>query len=391
MKKINFFQKATLALTGLVAATFLSTALVSAIPYDDARTAASPVPAYNVFTGVPAPDGNESDFLRARVPVNGNDSDATTQYSDPLSTTCTPGQKIQMKVYVHNGASQDGNNGGTGPSVMHGATVKVAIPGNEATTFAPSATLSASNAATVTDGLTINCNGQKVGLKYIAGSASQYSKGSGVVALSDNIVTTGASIRSEQTPGDVYGCWDERVYVVLSVQVQAPTPPPPAPVVKATCDMFRIETADDRTIRVSQFKYTATNATFKNVVLNWDAGKTNDSSAAITDAAKVVGTTHKYNADGTYVVTATVYFSTAANPNLASSVENCTQQVTFKAKTPPVVTTTPEVPATPVTPVALARPTTLVNTGAGSMIAIFGLTSIVAAGSYRWMLGRRLV
>ena len=398
MNQLTIFRKVTLAVSGLVVATVFSTAVAAAIPYDGAQTNASPVPTYNVFTGVPS-QGNESDFLRARVPVNGSDSDATTQYTDPLTTTCTPGQKIQMKVYVHNGASKDGNNAGSGPSVIHGAAVKVSIPAAEATSFNPAATLSGSNAATITDGVSINCNGQKVSLKYIPGSASQYSTGSGVVALSDSIVTSGVSLRSQQKPGDVWGCWNERVYVVLSVQVQAPTPPPtptpqPKPVT-ATCDLFKIETSDDRTVKVSNFKYTATNATYKNTIINWDAGtgKSNDSTAAITDATQVIGQTHQYGADGTYAITATVHFSTADNPDLAAGTANCQETVTFNPNMPPVVitTVTTTTPATPETPVVVAQPTALVNTGAGSVATMFAIVSLVGTVAYRYYLSRRLV
>ena len=133
MNKLNIFQKATLGLSGLVAALFLTAGVVSAIPYNGDQTVASPVPAFNVFTGVPAPTGNESDFLRARVPVNATDS--TTQYVDPLSTTCKDGEEIQLRVYVHNGASAAANNNGSGPSVAHGTKVKVTIPGTRSRNF----------------------------------------------------------------------------------------------------------------------------------------------------------------------------------------------------------------------------------------------------------------
>ncbi|MDL2341830.1 MAG: hypothetical protein QFB87_01995 [Patescibacteria group bacterium] len=384
MKASTFFKKASLAVSGLVAGLLLSTAVVGAIPYDGAQTNASPVPAFNVFTGVPS-YGDESDFLRARVPANGNLHDGSTPYTDPIATTCTDKQFLQLRVYVHNGASKDGNNNGAGPSVIHGAKVKVTLPTDEATSFTPSATLSASNAATVNDSATINCNGQKVKLHYVAGSASQFSDGTNTAsALDDSIVTTGAPIQSQATPGDVWGCWEQRVYVILTVQVEVAPPTLP---VTATCDLFKIETADDRTVKVSAFKYTATNATYKNTVINWDAGKTNDSTAAITDATKVVGQTHQYSADGTYLITATVHFSTADNADLAASTENCQQQVVFTTKKPPVVTTTTtETPATPV----VAKPTALVNTGAGSVMALFGATTVLAATAYRWFLGRRL-
>ena len=136
-------KKALLSLAVLLAGGIaITTAVAQAIPYDGANTVNSPVPAFNVFTGVPSV-GTESDFLRARVPTAPS-GDTATAYVDPLNATCVPGQRIQMRVYVHNGASVAGNQNGAGPSVAHGTKVKVSVPGNQATSFAPSATISLS-------------------------------------------------------------------------------------------------------------------------------------------------------------------------------------------------------------------------------------------------------
>lgn len=232
MNKLNIFKKITIGITAIVAGVLISGGVTvqAAIPYTGDDTVSSPTPAFNVFTGVPAPWGDESDFLRARVPVNGQDSDATTQYVDPLAASCANGQKIQMRVYVHNGASVTGNQNGTGPSVAHDTKVRVDLKNATAqSVFAPNATISSSNAGVVNDGLTINCNGKTVKLNYLKGSASSFSLGTGVVPLDDAIVTTGVPIRSQSVPGDVWGCWNDRVYVVLSVQVEELPPPPITP------------------------------------------------------------------------------------------------------------------------------------------------------------------
>lgn len=387
MNSLNFFKKVSLVLATVAAGLVASTAAVSAIPYDDARTQSSPTPAFNVFTGVPS-TGNEADFLRAR-----ETKVSTASYVDPLNATCKNGEKIQMRVYIHNGASVEGNNNGTGPSVAKDVKVKVAVPTTAATNFTPSATISASNAPSVNDTATINCNDKKVKLNYVAGSAAQSSIGTGRVALGDEIVSSGVSVRSQATPGSVYGCWDERVYVILTVQVeevvepvQVPKPAEvPKPAVVATCDMFAITPGDNRSIRVTAFKYTATNATFKNAVINWDAGKTNVSTAAITDDKKVIGQSYSYKADGTYQVNVTVKFATEGNKEQVAGVENCQQQVTFTAQTAPVVGP----PAAPTAPVA--QPTTLIAAGAGSMIATFAATAVAGTVIYRMYLNRRLV
>ena len=374
MNTRNLFKNVTLVLATIATGLVATTAAVSAIPYDAARTNASPVPAFNVFTGVPDGVGDESDFLRAR-----ETKVATAPYVDPLSATCKDGEKIQMRVYIHNGASTQGNNNGNGPSVAKDVRVKVDLPAAAAATFSPTATISASNAVTVNDNTTINCNGKKVKLNYVAGSAAQSSKGTGRVALGDEIVTNGVAIRGQATAGSVYGCWDETVYVVLTVVVEEIVEPvvEQKPVV-ATCDMFRITAGDNRTIRVSDFKYTATNATYKNTILNWDAGKTNVSTTAITDPTKVVGQTYQYAANGTYLVTATVRFTnTVDNKEIVASTANCQQKVTFTDQDQPVVT--------PVTPV------TLVAAGAGSTIALFAAVAIAGTVLYHLYSNRRIV
>lgn len=66
--------------------------------------------------------------------------------------------------------------------------------------------------------------------------------------------------------------------------------------------------------------------------------------------------------------------------------------VQFQAKvncpTPPV--TPPTTPTTPATPAAPGQPTTLVNTGAGSIAAIFAAAMAAGVAAYRVVLGRRL-
>jgi hypothetical protein len=380
MNKHNTFKKVSLGLVSLLAAATIAGGSASAIPYNGDDTVAAPVPAFNVFTGVPDA-GNESDFLRARVPTGTNDN--TTQYVDPLDAgACTNGQKIQLHVYVHNGASADGNDNGNGPSVAHGTTVKVNLPTGEASSFNPSAVISSTNAGSVSDGATINCNGKTVALKYVAGSASQVANGTGTIGLSDSIVTSGASIKSESAgrDGDVWGCWNERVYVVLTVQVVAT--PPAIPVV-ATCDMFNITPGDNRTVTVNNFKYSASsNVSIRNVVVDWGD---NSTKFTTTDASKVNGQSHTFAKDGSYVVNAIITFITPTGDVQAGGAGNgsaCYASVKFNGKQPPIVT--------PPTPGTTAKPTTLVNTGAGSVAGLFAATTVAGAAAYRKMLARRL-
>lgn len=143
-----------------------------------------------------------------------------------------------------------------------------------------------------------------------------------------------------------------------------------------TCDAFDIVAGENRNIRVTKFEYTAKDATFVNAVINWDVNKSNEKSAAITDATKVVGQTHQYTADGTYLVSVTVTFTQNGQTVTATGVQ-CQKQVAF--------TTAPPVVTPPVKPAA-----TLVNTGAGSTAAMFAAVTALAAGVYHWSLRRRL-
>ncbi len=80
---------------------------------------------------------------------------------------------------------------------------------------------------------------------------------------------------------------------------------------------------------------------------------------------------------------------TAGGVNVGDLKGSTSEFVQFKAKvncpTPPV---TP--PTTPATPAAPGQPTTLVNTGAGSIAAIFAAAMAAGVAAYRVVLGRRL-
>jgi hypothetical protein len=294
------------------------------IPYDGANTPASPVPAFNVFTGVPTV-GNEADFFRSRMPVSSGD--ATTPYIDPLNANCVAGQKIQFRVYVHNGADKNGNNNGTGPSVAHGTNVKVTLPTAAADGFTTSARISSTNAGTVNDTATINCAGKTVKLKYVTGSASQYSIGTGVVGLSDDIIGSGVAISSRGVAGDVWGCWDERVYVVFTVEVEEVTPPAPV----YTCDLLTVTYLSNRKYRF-EVTYTANNgAVLKSTSVNYG----DNSSAGTTLSSE-----HLYVADGTYNTSATLVF-TVNNSDKTVTSDNCKKQVIVKGNECP---TKPGVP-----------------------------------------------
>jgi hypothetical protein len=393
MKTSSIFKKVAVTLTSIAAVTMFSTVAVSAIAYQGDQTVASPVPAFNVFTGVPAPVGNENDFLRGRTLVNNNPMDATTQYGDSTNASCDNGQVLQLRVYVHNGASQYSNDNGNGASVAHGTKVKVAIPGTEATNFTSNATISATNAASVSDTASINCGTKKVKLSYIAGSASQYSIGSGVVQLSDSIVTDGVAIQSEKVAGDVWGCWNERVYVVLSVKVNEVKPPvvtPPAPVLACTIDSNKfIFDKTKRSVDVT-ITPTATNATVTGYSINWG----DSTPVATTQTANHVYASSVKTATVTASFTATYTDANGKTITQTVSGENCAKAISFDSTPPPVIppVTPPVTPPTTTTTTTSppSTPAALPNTGAGNIAALFGAAAVIGTLGYRFILGRRL-
>jgi uncharacterized repeat protein (TIGR01451 family) len=132
-----------------------------------------------------------------------------------------------------------------------------------------------------------------------------------------------------------------------------------------TCDMFHVVAGDNRTVKVDQFKTTATNgATFKDVTISWG-----DSSTALT-TNNAVGQTHQYAADGTYNIVATARFTVNGQDKTATSAL-CAQKVSFEGETP-------------------VAPPALPNTGAGETIGLFAGVSVAGAIAHR-LWARRFV
>lgn len=217
--KIKKLTSAALA-AGLVSA-FALAATASAIPYSGTTTPGLNYPAFNVYTGTPSV-GDESDFLRGK-------EEASTGYINDVNSACTNGTRYTVRVYVHNAADQNKNDGGNGPSVAKNSQVKVNLPASTtASSFSLSSVVSASNATAVSDSMTINCGGKTVALSYVSGSAKQFTVPGGTQALNDSIVAGGAPIGTQSPNGDVWGCWDQRVWVTLTLEVKdvvVPTTP----------------------------------------------------------------------------------------------------------------------------------------------------------------------
>lgn len=325
--------------------------IVHAIPYQGDDTPPSPVPAFNVYTGVPS-EGNESDFFKGKV------AGSTAPSVNDVQSTCEDGQRFQLRVYVHNGASQYENDNGNGPSVAKDTKVKVALPGNEASSFTPEATISASNAASVSDTMTITCtDGRTVSLKYVTGTAEQYSPLSGVQAVSDSIVTTGAPVGTMSPNGDLWGCWDQRVWVRLVVEVEEVIPPVDE---NAKCEATNVQVYDNRRVQAM------VQAVVENVeILGY---RINFGDGTVVNEQKAE---HTYEKNGTYKITGEVRVRYENGDEKWITSDDCMAELTFKPGQP--------------TP----TPTTIPDTGIGSLAGIFAAVSAAGTGAYQVVTRRK--
>lgn len=317
----NKMKALFVSLAVIVLALFIGflTARSSAIPYEGEATQPSPVPAFNVYTGVPDV-GNESEFFYGKV--DGSTADSVKD----VRANCETGTRFALRIYVHNGASQHNNGDGNGPSVAKDTKVKVVVPGSEASSFVPEATISASNASSISDTLTITCtNGKKVTMKYVAGTAQQYNPLSGVQAVSDSIVTSGAPIGTFSPNGDLWGCWDQRVWVRLIVEVTEV----PKVFVPAVCDALLYTLLASNQVRIDDVRYTLNDATLNNITLSYGDGTTET-----VTAGQFPRQPHTYAQEGTYTLRATLNTTFRGQPSSVTS-ENCEKKIKIEKKLSP--------------------------------------------------------
>lgn len=321
MKTISILKKASIiAVATVMMSVTALTASVSAIPYTSTHPGLDR-PAFNLYTGVPG-EGDETDFLRGKEETNSGSSTTNVQ------SACDNGTRYTLRVYVHNIANQTLNNGGSGPGVARDTKVRVALPTqNTASNFNMSSVISASNATTVSDGMTITCaNGKKVKLSYVSGSAKQFTGHTGTKAISDTVVTTGAKIGTIEPDGNVWGCFGQRVWVTLVVKVEEVVTPPPPIVSSGECKLVDIKPESGRRITAT-VTGVVNNAEIVGYKIDWGDGTTSDKQ---TD-------THTYAKDGAYTVTTQVQVKLHDGTLVWKTAEDCVKQVTFKGDEPPKV------------------------------------------------------
>jgi uncharacterized protein Veg len=320
MKAILVIKKATIAtVAAVLMSAYALTAQVSAIPYTSTHPGTN-YPAFNVFTGVPN-EGDESDFLRGKEETNPAASTTDVQ------SACENGTRYRLRVYVHNSANQTLNASGQG--IARDTKVRVALPGQgEASSFNFSSVISASNATSVSDTMTIKCaNGKKVKLSYVPGSATQFTGHTGTKPLNDSIVTTGAKVGTTEPDGNVLGCFGQRVWVTLVVKVEE-VKEEPKPVVSAgECKLVDIKAEAGRKV-TAKVTGIVNNAEIVGYKIDWGDGTTSNKQED----------THTYAKDGTYTITTSVQVKLHDGTVVWKTADDCVKQVTFKGEQPPKVT-----------------------------------------------------
>jgi hypothetical protein len=366
-----------------------SAATASCYQYNANGFVTSATPVFNNICGAPEGINNESDFVRVRQDANGNDEDNTNNPAytvGKLSSTCQSGTNYDVWNYLHNDATSDDNDNGTGSAVAHNVqTHLTAALNTSSTSFNFGDTVTASNAASVSDSATIDCGSNEVKLSLVPGSVHIYSiPYAAWENMSDSSINGATTLGSPTMgSGDMWGCWNYRMVIVYQVTVTKIQTPP---AVAATCTLLSVQANSDRKVTISNLTDQTTGATLKDVVINWG----DNSSDTYTSLDSAISQSHTYSANNSYVVYATMDFTVPGQSDITSggaNSENCAKEVTFNSTTPPTVT--PPTTTTPVTTTS-TTPTQLVNTGPGSVIGIFAAVSAFSAIAYRWFLGRKV-
>lgn len=281
--------------------------------------------------------------------------DLTTNsaYAKTISPACN--DEIEYSMLVNNGGYGD----------LSSVNLTATLPSTGGTSTATATTnLGGATGASDSVNVTLPSNATQT---LVDGSTVLYDgSGAAISTLPDTITTSGVNI------GSLEGSTYEFVNFKADISC-ASTPATPV----YTCDELTVSTtADDKTVSLGALNTTATNgAAFSYATINWGDNSTP------TSAADVSGQTHTYATAGTYTITATAYFNVnGGHNNETATSDACTQKVTFAS---PTTTTTPPTTTT-------AKPTQLVNTGAGDTIGIFAAVSAVSAVAYRLVIARRL-
>ncbi len=230
--------------------------------YTDGGMGTSKTPVFNEFYDVPNGVGDEADFVRLKTKAGTNGD-----YISTLNDDCAVGDAFNVRTYIHNGADPEYND--TGEAIARNTVLAMNAELGDGKAFDFSSTISASNAASVSDSGTLQCQGN-VRLKLVPKSVQAYSKPvGGFYALPDTSVNGTTQIGSRVAgDGNVYGCWDDRVIVVYEVVVEQI---PEEPKAEFSCDLLEVLKLSDRTYKFT-VKASATNTEITDYKFNVKGG-----------------------------------------------------------------------------------------------------------------------
>lgn len=172
---------------------------------------------FNSFYNTPV-YGQEMSFFDGKVWDN-----TPGGFSDPI--TVRPGQEIKLRTYVHNNINPIYNGAEYNyRGIARNTKVKISLPTGVGTRMNAVSEISASNAqpGSVFDTTNfVSADGTPYRVSYVAGSAYADTNQRSGMPLSDSIVSSGALIGESQPDGNVPGCFDNTMLVVIKVKVEA--------------------------------------------------------------------------------------------------------------------------------------------------------------------------
>lgn len=342
----------------------------------------SATPVFNNFCNVPYNINNESNFVRIRQNVSGNDMNNVTNppyISNSLSSICAVGSTYDIWNYLHNNASPNFNpdhNPSDPSAVAHNVQENLSATFGKGTHFTFSDIVSASNANTVQASATLNCGNNNVEVNLVPASVHIYSLPYGWLNLSDSTINGGQTKVGSPIAGsgDMWGCWNYRMVIVYQIVVTAV---PPTPTVTPVCKLITLE-SQGQVAKLEGLDYSLGSATLNSVTISFGNGASSIVNLTPSQVASLQTSpyVYTYSQNGNYSVKATINTSMGdySSVQCIASV-NVSIPTTPTTPTPP--TTTPTSPTTPTTP---TPPSKLVNTGPGDVIGIF--MAFVLAGIF---------
>lgn len=186
-------------------------------------------------------------------------------------------------------------------------------------------------------------------LSYVNGTTQLLNQNNNLIEnLTDGITIGGTGVNV----GSVGPSVTEYVQFQEKVSCQSPR------VVAATCNSLSSPVVEGKTVNINNVAYTSNSATVTGISLNFGNGTVNTYQLSSFPAV------YTYPSTGKYTITATVLTNLG---NATSSA--CSAVITTSTTT---------------------TPTTLVNTGPGSVAALFTGATVAGTGIYYWLLRRRL-